>query len=211
MFRRIAYICCAFSVASLILFISVLKTASIKYAFALPASPQPTSTPSNEKPVIIDYSLAYPGSILPDSPFWLLKAARDRLWLFITTDSGKKADLMLLFADKRLASSKILFERNKSSVAFPSLSKGEKYLEMAVNQGKENTKKGLDTVPFWQKLANAALKHREVLEEILKIAPEDAKPGIVQSEDYAKNAFKEARDALNSKGVPVPENPFERP
>lgn len=119
--------------------------------------------------------------------------------------------MMLLFADKRLASSKILFERNKSSVAFPSLSKGEKYLEMAVNQGKENTKKGLDTVPFWQKLANAALKHREVLEEILKIAPEDAKPGIVQSEDYAKNAFKEARDALNSKGVPVPENPFERP
>lgn len=211
MLRRIAYILSAFLVAFSILITSVLRTASIKYAFALPATPQPTGTPLSEKPINIDYYLAYPGSILPDSPFWFVKAARDKFWFFITTDSGKKADLALLFADKRLTAGKILFERNKPSLAFPTLTKGEKYLETAVELGKENTKKGMDTAPFWQRLANAALKHRQTIEEILKIAPEDAKPGIIRSEDYAKNAYKEARDALNSKGVTVPENPFDRP
>lgn len=211
MLRRIAYILSAFLVASFILFASVLRTASIKYVFALPSTPAPTSSPSVIKAVTIDYFLAYPGPILPDSPLWFLKAARDRLWFFVTTEGGKKADLALLFADKRLGSSKILFEKNKPAVAFPALTKGEKYLEMAVILGKENTKKGMNTVAFWQRLAKASLKHRELIEEILKIAPEDAKPGIIQAEDYAKNAYKEARDVLNSKGAAIPENPFDKP
>lgn len=211
MLKRIVYILSAFLVASSILIISILETASVKYAFALPETPQPTTAPSKEQPINIVYNLAYPGSVLQDSPFWFLKALRDRLWFFVTTNPGKKAELALLFADKRLAASQILFERNKPSLAFPTLSKGEKYLEMAVELGKENMKTGMDTVPFWQRLAQAALKHRQVIEEMLKIAPEDAKPGIIQSEDYARNAYKEARDALNSKGAPVPENPFDRP
>lgn len=206
MFRRIVYILSAFFVASLVLMASVLRTASIKYAFALPSTPSPASA----QPVLIDYSFAYPGSILPDSPLWFLKAIRDRVWFWMTTDPGKKADLALLFADKRLASAKILFEKNKPSVAFSTLTKGEKYLELAEELGKANMKTGADTVPFWQKLATAALKHREVIDEILKTAPEDAKPGIIQAQDFSKNCFKEARDALNSKGAPVPENPFER-
>lgn len=207
MVGRIVYILSAFLLAVFILFASVLKTASIKYAFALPANP---STETGEvSAAAIDYYLPYPGKILPDSPLWALKALRDRLWFWITTDSGKKADLALLFADKRLETSRILFEKDKPSLAFPTLTKGEKYLEMAMDLAKVNTKKGIDTAPFWQKLAKAALKHREVMEKMLKIAPEDAKPGIVATEDYPKNIYKEARDMLNSKGVPPPENPFD--
>ena len=39
-------------------------------------------------------------------------------------------------------------------------------------------------------------------------APEDIKPGIVKSEDYAKNTYKSSRDALSSRGISPPKDPF---
>ncbi len=47
------------------------------------------------------------------------------------------------------------------------------------------------------------------MEEVLSIAPEDARPGIVRTEDYAKRAFENARNALLEKGMSPPENPFD--
>lgn len=196
-----------FTFAFAILSISVLESSSLKYAFAAP-SPTSKQTPEDQE-IKIDYTLPYPGRILPDSPFWPAKALRDRLLHVLTISPSKIMELSLLCSDKRLAMSKILFERQKPELAFSTLTKGEKYLEQAIKKESEARKKGADTTEFLLKILQASLKHRQVIGEILSIAPEDAKPGIIKIQDYSKNVFNSAREALNSKGIEIPINPFE--
>jgi len=48
----------------------------------------------------------------------------------------------------------------------------------------------------------------EVMEEIIKIAPEDAKPKIVETESYPKKVYQEKRNVFYEKGIEPPKNPF---
>src|SRR4249920_1231928 len=93
--------------ASLILFISFLRVASVRYEYQGKMNKDKVFLSTTDSRV--DYSLPFPGGVLPDSPFWFIKVSRDKLWLFVSTDPSRRADLQLLFADKRLGSSKILF------------------------------------------------------------------------------------------------------
>lgn len=190
-----------------ILFTSIARTAKIRQTFSL------SSVPSGDKNVLgettlIDYKLPYPGKVLPDHPLWPIKVVRDRLWQLVSTNSTRKVELNILFADKRLVSAKMLFEKDKPSIAYSTLTKAEKYLENASLLEEEIRKKGEDTTGVLEQLAKSSLKHREVMEEILLIAPEDARPEIIRIEDYSTSAYSRARDALYGKGLTPPENPF---
>lgn len=191
-----------------ILTFSVLKSASVEYAFTQPTpatneAPQPTPSPQ------IDYEMPFPGTILPDSPFWNIKALRDKIWYALAIGHAKKFEMALLFADKRIGMAKTLFEKEKPDLAFSTLSKAEKYLEEASVHEELERKGGGDTASFLNTLAIASLKHRQVIEEILEIAPEDAKPGIMKLEEYSVKVFTKANEVLNSKGIPTPKSPFE--
>ena len=190
-----------------ILFISLFRVASVKYEFGNSATVYDTEA-SGEGGVKIDYALPYPGRVLPDSPLWPLKAIRDRVWLFITTNSTREAELKLLFADKRLGMAQILFEKGEIEKGFSTLTKAEKYLEQAKWQEKQNRDKGIDTSIFLEQLAKASLKHFQVMEQLVVNVPEEVKPSVRQSQDYAKGAYEDSRNALLEKGKPAPENPF---
>lgn len=211
MLRKLTLVFAVLLFAVGILFTSVLRTAAVKYEFA--ESPQTVNVSASsvlgEEEINIDYFLAYPGKVLPDSPIWFLKALRDRIWLWLTTNSSRKAELKLLFADKRISMSKILFERGKPEIGYSVLTKAEKYLEEAGSSEKENRGKGIDTSEFLERLAKASLKHAEVIDEILEIAPEDARPNIISAKEYSKKVFEESRNALLEKGMEPPENPFD--
>ena len=202
MYRQIVFVASFVVLAFFILSVSVLRAASIRYAFYGEAKKDNGTIPT------VEYSLPYPGRILPDHPLWPLKAIRDRLWLLVTLNRSKQAELLLLFADKRLVSSKILFERGKPELAFSTFTKGEKYLEQASNLVGECWKIGVDTRSLATRIANAALKHREIAEGLLNLAPEDAKPGIAKAISYSKNAYILCKNSLTSRGMPAPENPF---
>lgn len=211
MLRKLTLVFAVLLFAVGILFTSVLRTAAVKYEFA--ESPQTVyvdgASVLGDEEINIDYFLAYPGKVLPDSPFWPLKALRDRIWLWLTTNSSRKAELNLLFADKRISMSKILFERGKPEIGYSTLTKAEKYLEEAGFSEMENRKKGVDTSEFLERLAKASLKHAEVIDEILEIAPEDARPNIITTKEYPKKVYEDARNALLEKGMEPPENPFD--
>ncbi len=207
MYRRILIVASILLFAFAILFTSVFRTASVKYVFSQETEIQEVGQ-ENES-MEIDYVLPYPGRISPDSPFWPIKALRDKLWLMLTTNPSRKAELKLLFADKRIAMSKALFEREKSEIAFSTLTKAEKYLEEACVIEQENRQNGMDTSEFLTILSKASLKHRQVIDGILTIAPEDARPGISRVQDYSKEAYNQTRNALQGKGLPIVENPFE--
>lgn len=206
MLKKTLLILGVFSVALIILLISIFDSSAITY----PISHTLPQTNSEAREIIINYSLPYAGEVLPDSPLWKLKALRDKVWFTITTSHIRKAQLALLFADKRLVMSKILFEKGKSEVAVATFTKGEKYLPIAVEEEKIARKQGVNTNDFLQQLAIAALKHKEVAEGLIELAPDDARPLIISAEVYAEDTYKAARDALYSKDLPVPKNPFDR-
>jgi len=211
MLGRIALILSAIVFAFGILFTSILNSASVRYSFS-----ETTAINSSETKVLgktdqikIDYYLPYPGRILPDSPLWPMKALRDKLWLLITTNAGRKSELKLLFADKRIVMSKSLFEKNKPEIAFSTLDKAEKYLQEASDSEEASRKEGMDTKECMEKLAKAALKHRQIIEEILLIAPEDAKPKIIVIQNIANTIYEKKKNAMLEARMIPPESPFE--
>lgn len=121
----------------------------------------PTPTPVN-------YRLPYPG-LLPDSPFWFLKAIRDRFVLFFAWDPKSKIEEVLLLADKRLAAAEALINGGKESIGVSTAIKGEKYLQEAVNLFLST--KGLE-VEKRVKLETALAKHKEVIKALQERSPE---------------------------------------
>ncbi|MDZ7586566.1 MAG: DUF5667 domain-containing protein [Patescibacteria group bacterium] len=109
----------------------------------------------------IDYYLPYPG-LLPDHPLYWLKMVRDRVQLWLTTDSLPKAEKLLLYADKRLGAGWALIEGNKQDLGITTISKAENYLEQAVNLA-QKLGGGEEEVKFKAKLEKAVKKHEEVL------------------------------------------------
>lgn len=187
-------------VAFAVLTVSVLKCASVPRAFS-PMVLSETNTPTEK--IKIDYVLVYPGKIMPDSPLWYVKALRDKIWYNVTLNTSKKAELNLLFADKRLSMAVSLFKDNKPDLGLSTLTKAEKYLEKAIPLNAENSE-------YLKKLALASLKHREVIEnEILFISPEDLKPEVNKLTSYSIGTYNKTRDLLRSIGLISPTNPFE--
>jgi len=109
----------------------------------------------------VDYYLPYPG-LLPDHPLYWLKMVRDRVQLWLITDSLQRAEKLLLYADKRLGAGWALVEGNKPDLGITTITKAEKYLEQAVNLA-QKLGEAEKEVKFKTKLAKAVLKHEEVL------------------------------------------------
>ncbi|MEX1052244.1 MAG: DUF5667 domain-containing protein [Patescibacteria group bacterium] len=128
-----------------------------------------TITTEDQKVV---YELPYPG-ILPDHPLYFFKAIRDKILDFSTRDKLKKVDLYILFSDKRARMAQLLSDKGKMDQAITTMSKSEKYflkipklLIQSKEQGEAPKNELIDRVKASNK------KHREVIQELLKTAPE---------------------------------------
>ena len=206
MLRKSAIVLLSLLLAFGILFASLLRTASVYYEFN-PSDQHPHGGVSGEDSKI-DYFLAYQGNVLPDSPLWPIKVTRDKIWFAITTNPSRKAELALLFADKRVAAAEVLFQQGKADIGYSTLTKAEKYLEEASQLEMENRKEGIDTSDFLVRLANAALKHAEVITYISGIAPDDAKPKLVEVLESPKKVYWNSYNLLLDKHLKPPGNPF---
>ena len=144
----------------------------------------------------IEYTLPYPG-LLPDSPLYFLKTARDKIVSFLISDPLKKAEFNLLAADKRLNSGIFLFNKGKEKykLAISTVSKGENYFEDAIAKAGEAKKKGLDTNDILRRLSDSAYKHQEVIKSFEKTAGQDFKKETVILLKRTEN-FKKLVDSL---------------
>lgn len=118
------------------------------------------------------YELPYPG-ILPDHPLYFFKAVRDRIMDFSTRDKLKKVELYILFSDKRAKMAQLLTYKGKIDQAITTMSKGEKYFIKIPKLLRTSKEQGVSPQ---QELINKAKasndKHREIIQELLKSAPE---------------------------------------
>jgi hypothetical protein len=195
-----------------ILIISVLRTASDKYSYKLMGASLSDSSVIGQteklEGIYIDYYLPSPGSVLPDSPWWGVKALRDKIWLMVTSDPKKEAELNLLLADKRLVSSQILYAKGKYTLGFTTLSKAEKYLVEAGNQETKLREKGTDTVPLAMMILKASYKHRQMIKQIQLLAPDDGRSDIVIVENTIRGLSQDKYTVLSDKDIIPPPDPF---
>ena len=132
-----------------------------------------------ERPVKVEaiegrvaYNLPYPG-ILPDHPFYFLKAIRDRITDWLTRDNLKKAELYLLYSDKRVSMAQLLSKKGKINLAISTFSKGEKYFLKIPSLLEKAKKQGVSPPSdFVQKLKLANDKHYEVAQSLIKEFPQ---------------------------------------
>ncbi|MBI3380181.1 hypothetical protein HY029_05490 [Candidatus Gottesmanbacteria bacterium] len=123
---------------------------------------------------LVEYGLPYPG-ILPDHPLYIFKVLRDKILIFFTRDPIRKVNLDLLFADKRLAMSQLLWEKENSDLSISTIIKAEKYL-LSVSVGLSSLKKQNNLPPgLSDKAELATKKHEEVITKLISNVSDDAK------------------------------------
>lgn len=155
------------------------------------------STDSEEVQETVDYSLPYPGGILPGHFLYPVKMIRDRIWLWLTTDALKKAELLLHFADKRLETARVLIEeKGEAELGVTTATKAEKYLEQAINQERTADQKDKDTKNFLERASKATLKHEEVLLNLKERVNESAHPAIESCLGYARRGYSQVKSLL---------------
>lgn len=202
--KKLLLVLGVFIFAGTILLISIFNSSSITYS--LTKSPEPTlngiKAPDSESKV------PYMGNVLPDNPLWGLKVIRDKIWFGITPSHLRRAQLALLFSDKRILMTKVLFEKGKPDIALSTFLEGEKYLVTAVNEEKIARSQGANTDDFLLKLASSAAQHKVIMDGLMYLVPDDIKPQVIEGEKFSKNAFDSAREGLNFRNLPIPKDPF---
>lgn len=132
-----------------------------------------TSTPSAD--VSIEYSFPYPG-LLPDNPFYPLKAFRDRVIEFLISDPVKKAEFDFLQSDKRFIAGVTMIQNKKDTkVAITTISKGQNYFEEAINQVEFAEDQGKGTEDIEKNMLLSIRKQIETMEDLLAKVPSSNK------------------------------------
>lgn len=148
----------------------------------------------------VDYDLTWGGKIypglLPDHFLYPLKMIRDQIRLFLTTDPLKKAELLLVYADKRLAAAKALIEKDEVDLGITTLTKAEKYLEKAINQERIAKQAGEDTGVFLEKLLQATLKHEEVILGFGEKVSETMRPVYGEVLQYTRQGYQKVMEVI---------------
>jgi hypothetical protein len=148
------------------------------------ASATPAAAPSN-MPTPVQYDLPYPG-MLPNNPLYVLKQVRDWILDKLITDPVKKTEFYILQGDKRLAMGLMLFTSGNGVLAEQTISKGEKYMNNAVQVLVSLKAQGKD-VPAYitDHLGQSLAKHTEVLTaQIQNTTDATIKSGLTGSLDF---------------------------
>lgn len=124
------------------------------------------STSSSDSIGTTNYELPYPG-ILPDSPLYFIKVARDRMISVLIQSPVKKSFYALLLSDKRLAAGQVLVDTGKTNLGVTTIVNGEDYFSEAVSLAEEAKKQKRDTSELWVKLSVAAVKHDEIISRLM--------------------------------------------
>lgn len=148
----------------IILFVTLFFPAKVFSQTITIPIPTISVTPS-PGPTPVNYELPYPG-ILPGSPLYGLKMLRDRINDLLTSNSLKKSNFYLLQADKRLAATLMLFEKEEDKLAIETLSKGLSYLGKSYNKMLEAKKANEGVSDIYLKIKSSLAKHLEEIDKL---------------------------------------------
>ncbi|OGK29803.1 hypothetical protein A3F29_01895 [Candidatus Roizmanbacteria bacterium RIFCSPHIGHO2_12_FULL_33_9] len=143
------------------------------------------STPSS-------YQLAYPG-ILPDHQLYKLKVLRDKLIPLFISSPQKKIEFYLLQTDKGIFATSMLVKKGKIDLAKETGLKAEHNYTILTYIVKSN--KWSISDKEYKKLYDAALKHQEVLQSIIKSLPKNQQETFQKIFYFSKQNLNEIKIA----------------
>lgn len=157
------------------------------------------SVSSETEPEYVNYELPYPG-ILPDNPFYFLKALRDNIIKMLINDDLKRTKFSLLNAEKRMFAAMLLIEKNKDELAVDTISKSNNYLINAIDALKRYTSShpnSTDTKPLMLQIDTAIKKHIEVMSGIKPHIEGDNKSSFANEEKRLLRTQQNVKGLLN--------------
>lgn len=124
------------------------------------------------------YELPYAG-LLPDHPLYMVKAARDSFWLFFTRDSIKKAELLLLFSDKKVVMAQALADKDKWDLAAEQLDASEKDVSRMIEAINLSKRIGSSlSEDFIDTALQSNNRHLEIMRNMRKYAPDKTRDQV---------------------------------
>ena len=124
-----------------------------------------------------EVELPDPG-MLPTSPVYFLKSWSEGIRTFFTFGQLRKAERFFELSEIRLAEIEAVVEKADEDTLEKFLAKYEKQLGLALEKAEQAKEKGLDVEELLEKIAQATMKHQEVLTLVYDRAPEQAKEAI---------------------------------
>lgn len=201
MLKKILVTFLFFTFGFLVLVVSILRSASLRHSSNFSFSN--TGLENGNQNLSFDYYFVSSGEVLPDHPFWIIKALRDKFWLFLTPGLTRKSELNLLFSDKRLMAAKILAQRKKYDLSYDTVLKSHNYFVEAVNLESEARRKGYNTDELLLLLTKASLAHKETINSIKDDFPDDLKTGMSSVTKYLSEFYDRSSSYLRSKSIVI--------
>lgn len=202
MFKKFFWISIFLLFGFLVLVISVLRSASLRHSFNF-GDYRAANIGYKRSVEEVGYFFVYPGNVLPGHPLWFLKVARDKFWLYLTPGATRKAELDLLFSDKRLMGFIDLVQKGRFSLALEALARSESYFKDAVNFEARARKDNLDTDELFVLLTKASFAHWRVLQEVKGHLPPEVLSEVEESIKYYLGFYRSALDDLRSRNIDI--------
>lgn len=152
-----------------------------------------TSSPNSQPATKSSYTLPYPG-MLPDHPLYKLKVLRDKIIPFFIDNPEAKINFYLELTDKGMAATEILVDKGKIKLAQETALKAEHnytLLTFEVKKDKWNITKGK-----YEQLKQAALKHQEVIKNIIEKVSDNEKEVFKTVLYFSQKNLEEIRNTL---------------
>jgi hypothetical protein len=129
--------------------------------------------------------------IKPTSIFYFLDTAAEKISLFFTFDSEKKARKALEYANERLAEAEESASENKPKGVEKAMEDYAKKISLATEKSKE-VKDEKKTKELLNVVSENTAKHQEILEGVLEKVPDEAKEAILKAIEVSKRGQEKA-------------------
>lgn len=156
---------------------------------------------SSATPTEVNYFLAYPG-ILPDNPFYFIKAMRDKTVSLLINDNVKRAKFNLLTSDKRMFAGQLLIEKDKTELGLVTISKSNNYFHHSIAALQRARLQGTDTREVYIEMSTSIQKHIELMKKYERYFKKEEKDlyrtELKRMQEMEKSVYKEL-DQVNTK------------
>lgn len=142
------------------------------------------------------HGLPNPG-LLPGNPFYFLDSLFEGLGSLVTFGDLSKAERHFALAEERLAESEALADKGDSNRAEKAAEKYQERLDRALAKAEEANEAGRDTDAVLEKIAEATVRHQEVLADIYEKVSEQAKEAIQRAMENSARGHETALSAVS--------------
>lgn len=182
--RKLLLLGVTLTFAFTILFSSVFQASAIEYQFVPSSRPEVTSGSQG---------------VGPTHPFWVVKAAGQKLSLFASHSYLDQAQKALDYSNQRIAYAKNLIDMGQINEGVSAMVKAGQYLEIASQKEKLASASGENTKSFLFNLLESSNFHKKVIDEISANCPDEARAMVVKTGDFPVRLAAETKAAIPSK------------